>query len=136
MKVFNKKYIAAGFILLALFANISFAYSQMKCTMNMQKTCGCECEATDQSEASLTGNAVGTISKTDCCKHEFKEISNAADLQSAQKIFSNEITSYTLLPFESNTITTAHAVSLQTPTQNPFRERYKDISILNSTFRI
>ena len=135
MKVFNKKYIAAGFILLALFANISFAYSQMKCTMNMQKTC-CECEAADQSEVSLSGYTDGSISKTDCCKLELKEISNTSDFQTAQNILSDSHTNFFFLPAESfslNSVISSAALSLH---QNPFRERYRDINILNSTFRI
>ena len=125
LKYFNRKYIALIFASLVLIANVNFAYSQSQCSMNMKKSCYCEESNQKQSEPA--------ISKMDCCKEVRKEISNTSNFQSIQQEFNSEIVCLAILPIEVNPIS---EISFISSNQSINHSPPKDISVLNSTFRI
>lgn len=125
LKYFNGKYIVLIFASLVLIANVNFAYSQSQCSMNMKKSC--YCEESQQKEIHPT------ISKMDCCKEVRKEISNTSNFQSIQQEFNSEIVCLAILPIEVSPIS---EVSFTSSNQNINHSPPKDISVLNSTFRI
>jgi len=125
LKYFSGKYIALIFASLVLIANVNFAYSQSQCSMNMKQSC--YCEESQQKEIHPT------ISKMDCCKEVRKEISNTSNFQSIQQEFNSEIVCIVILPIEVSSIS---EISFISSIQNINQRPPKDISVLNSTFRI
>jgi len=93
--------------------------------MNMTKSC--ICDESKQKEVQPV------ISKTDCCKEVYKEISNKSNFQSIQQEFNSEIVCIITLPIEVSPIS---EISFASSIQNINHRPPKDIPVLNSTFRI
>ncbi|MBN8568045.1 MAG: hypothetical protein J0M18_00320 [Ignavibacteria bacterium] len=125
MNHFNKKYLGFLLILLVLTANVSYAYSQMNCRMNMKKGCVCE-DQTDKENSPV-------INKIDCCKEVVKEINNVSILQilpSEENInFSDDVF------FTENSNLLYDSIHLPIDFKL-YNSPPKDIPILNSNFRI